>query len=287
MALVCRTLGVPRHRLYYRRCPRPQRRRARRAPPAEVLQEVLAECPPSYGYRRVRALLRRRGVRCNPKTVYKWLKERRMLASHRRPTPPKPGRLHTGKVTVPLSNRRWACDITTLACENKERLRLAVILDCADRMVLAWRLAPRVLAEDVGELVREAVHARFGFERQRARGLEFLTDNGPEFASSTLRNLLTRLGLLACHTPRRSPESNGAVEAFFGSLKRDYVAHHELPTAAHAATLMPAWIAHYNQVAPHGSLAMCSPAEAYAHFLQTQNLHPNSPTNSPSRPVES
>ena len=95
------------------------------------------------------------------------------------------------------------------------------------------------------------------------------TDNGPEFASHLLHNLLTRLGLVACRTPRRSPQSNGAVEAFIGSLKREYVAHHELPTAAHAATLLPGWIEHYNALAPHGALSMCSAAEACAAFLQT------------------
>ena len=31
------------------------------------------------------------------------------------------------------------------------------------------------------------------------------------------------MGLIPCHTPRRSPESNGLAEAFFGSFKRDYV----------------------------------------------------------------
>src|SRR6266849_5166405 len=31
------------------------------------------------------------------------------------------------------------------------------------------------------------------------------------------------MGLIPCHTPRRSPQTNGLAEAFFGSFKRDYV----------------------------------------------------------------
>jgi putative transposase len=31
------------------------------------------------------------------------------------------------------------------------------------------------------------------------------------------------MGLIPCHTPRRTPQSNGLAEAFFGSFKRDYV----------------------------------------------------------------
>jgi len=29
--------------------------------------------------------------------------------------------------------------------------------------------------------------------------------------------------LIPCHTPRRTPQSNGLAEAFFGGFKRDYV----------------------------------------------------------------
>ena len=125
--------------------------------------------------------------------------------SNRRVSPPRAGRRHLGKVTVPQSNRRRAADITSLPVESGGKLRLAVVLNCADRMILAWRLLARILAEDVAERVREPLPLRFGADRRRALGLKFLTDNGPEFAADLLRELLSRLGLVACHTPRRSP----------------------------------------------------------------------------------
>ena len=48
--------------------------------------------------------------------------------------------------------------------------RLAIMIDCADRMVLAWRFAKRITAEDLAELLREAVFRRFGEARTRHRG---------------------------------------------------------------------------------------------------------------------
>ena len=109
-------------------------------------------------------------------------------------------------------------------------MRLAVVIDCADRMILARQLSVRVLAEDVGELgLRGAFPALWRAATPSAEP-GFLTDNGPEFASGVLRELLARLGLTHCRTPRRSPESNGAVEAFFGSLKRDCVVHQGVTT---------------------------------------------------------
>jgi putative transposase len=261
IALACRTLGVTRSWFYYHR--RPGRPRPLRRPQlTHAIQQVLAQCPPSYGYRRVHALLVRQGIQCNPKTVYQHLKRQAWLASHRRRTV-RPGRRHEGKVAVLRSNRRWACDITSLKLWNGQKLRLAVIIDCADRMVLAWKLHARLTTEDVSELLREAVFHRFGRQRQHAKGLEFLTDNGPEFVAEPLQALLNQLGIVACRTPCRSPQSNGLVESFFGSLKRDYLSHQPLNTWTEAMKNIPAWITHYNEIAPHSALAMLSPSAFY------------------------
>jgi len=265
IALTCRTLGVSRSWFYYRRLPR-QPRLLRRPQLTPAIQQVLAQCPPSYGYRRIHALLRRQGIHCNRKTVYQHLKRQAWLASHRHHTQ-RPGRPHEGKVAVLQSNRRWACDITTFKLWSGSKLRLAVIIDCADRMVIAWKLQVRLTALEIGELLREALFQRFGHQLQPAKGLEFLTDNGPEFIAEQQQQLLARLGLTACHTPCRSPQSNGLVESFFGSLKRDYLAHQPLDTVPEALMLIPTWITHYNEVAPHSALAMASPATFYQQWL--------------------
>jgi transposase InsO family protein len=59
--------------------------------------------------------------------------------------------------------------------------------------------------------------------RRKAQGIEFLSDNGPEYTSHPFRPFVRAMGLILCHTPRRSPESNGLAGAFFGSFKRNYV----------------------------------------------------------------
>lgn len=170
-------------------------------------------------------------------------------------------------MAVLSSNRRWACDITNLKLWNGQKLRLAVIIDCADRMVIAWKLQARLFAQDICELLREALFQRFALHRHLAQGLEFLTDNGPEFIAEPLQQLLNQLGLIACHTPCRSPQSNGLVESFFGSFKRDYLAHQPLETMDAAMKHIPAWITHYNEVAPHSALAMLAPSTFYQQAL--------------------
>jgi putative transposase len=134
------------------------------------------------------------------------------------------------------------------------------MIDCADRMALAWRLGKRITAEDLAERLREAVFRRFGEARGRAQGIEFLSNHAPEYTSHRFQPLVRALGLIPGHTPRRSPESNGLGEAFFGSFKRDYVYQACLETLTEVKRQLPEQIEHYNQQAPHSALGMRSPA---------------------------
>jgi putative transposase len=183
-------------------------------------------------------------------------------------------RRHEGRVSVLEPNRRWASDITGIKAWNGEKGRLAVIIDCADRMVLAWRFGPRMVSEEPQEMVREAVFQRFGNETWKAQNLEFLSDNGPEYACRKLRHVLQGFGMIVCRTPRRSPESNGLAEAFFGSFKRDYVYQGELESREAVARQIPVWIEDYNQIAPHSALGMKAPAKFHAEWMSKISTTP-------------
>ena len=272
MVAVCRALGKPRSWLYYRR--RPERGQPlRRLEVEEAIRQILKASPASYGYRRIHALLKRHGLVCNPKTVWRVMRRRGWLATGRR-SRARDGRRHEGQVQVADPNRRWASDITGIRAWNGQKGRLAIMIDCADRMVLAWRFARRITAEDLAEMLREAVFRRFGEARARAQGIEFLSDNGPEYTSHRFRPFVRAMGLIPCHTPRRSPESNGLAEAFFGSFKRDYVYQACLETLEEVGRQLPAWIEHYNREAPHSALGMQSPAEFYAGWIVKNKQQP-------------
>jgi putative transposase len=270
--MVCRVLGKPRSWLYYRR--RSGRGRPLRRPELEEsVRQLLGASPTSYGYRRIHALLKRRGVACNPKTVWRVLRRRGWLSTSRRRII-RSGRRHEGRVQVSEPNRRWASDITSIRAWDGQKGRLAIMIDCADRMVLAWRFATRMTADDLAEMLREAIWHRFGGVRTHARGIEFLSDNGPEYTSHRFRPFVRAMGLIPCHTPRRSPESNGLAEAFFGSFKRDYVYQACLETVEDVARQLRGWIEHYNHQAPHSALGMQSPAECYAAWLVRNKTRP-------------
>jgi putative transposase len=237
-----------------------------------AIERILAGSPATYGYRRIHAVLLRDGLRTNPKTVWRILRRRGWLSSVRSRFVRM--RRHEGRVSVLEPNRRWASDITGIKAWNGDKGRLAVIIDCADRMVLAWRFGKRMISEDLQEMVREAVFRRFGTEMWKAQNLEFLSDNGPEYACQKLRAVLQGYGMAVCRTPRRSPESNGLAEAFFGSFKRDYVNQQELSSLEEIARQIPEWIKDYNEAAPHSALGMKSPMEFHADWMSKISTTP-------------
>lgn len=265
-------MGKSRRWLYYRRRPKRINPGCRRPEVEQAIEGILAGHPATYGYRRIHALLIREGLRANPKTVWRILRRRGWLSSTRSHS--KRMRRHEGQVSVLEPNRRWASDITGIKAWNGEKGRLAVLIDCADRMILAWRFGPRMPSEELQEMVREAVFRRFGAETWKAQNLEFLSDNGPEYACRKLRTVLQGFGMAICRTPRRSPESNGLAEAFFGSFKRDYVNQQELPSLEEIARQIPEWIKDYNEAAPHSALGMKPPAEFHAEHMSKISTTP-------------
>ena len=261
LSLACQALERPRSWFYYRR-QKLKPRVVRRTDLEEAIRTIVQGRPASYGYRRVHGML---GIPCDPKTVYRLMKRNAWLSNVRQKTH-RPGRLHEGQVAVLEPNKRWCSDMSWIKAWDGTKGRLAVILDCADRMVLAWRYAPRIQHEDLCELIREALFSRFGEQREQGRGMEFLSDNGPEYIAEGFRAFLAEMGIKQCRTPIRSPESNGIAEAFFGGFKRDYVYQNRLDTQETIKQQMPGWIRDYNEVGPHGSLGMKAPAVFYADW---------------------
>lgn len=138
---------------------------------------------------------------------------------------------------------------------QKVVVRVAFVLDCHDRECLAVVAVPRALTSaDVRQLLRDAVHTRFGAARAPVP-CEWLTDNGAVFTVLPTVLVAEHLGLVPITTPIASPESNGMAEAF---VPTDDLDGADL-TATAVPQALPGWIADYNTEAPHSSLHMLSP----------------------------
>jgi putative transposase len=236
---VADTLGVARSNLVDQ-LRHPERRRRgpyRRAGDDELLAEIRAitDARPTYGYRRVAALLNRARRASgeppvNRKRVLRLMQRASLTLqphSGRRPI-----RTHEGTVVAAASNRRWASDGFEIPCWNGEVVRVAFAIDTHDREVMAWvsTVGAGISGEMVRDMMLECVERRFDAVRA-PEPVQWLADNGSAYTAAETVDFATALNLVACFTPVRSPESNGVCEAFVKTFKRDYVRVNPRPDA--------------------------------------------------------
>ena len=221
---------------------------------------------PTYGYRRITALLNRELAidgqpRVNHKRVYRLMQVHGLLLA--RHTGHRPGRLHDGKVVVMASNLRWCSDGLEFTCWNGEIVRAAFVMDAHDREVIAWKgvAGAGISGADIRDMMLEAVEKRFGGAIQAAHPVEWLSDNGSPYTAIETRRFATQLNLVSCFTPVASPESNGMSEALVKTIKRDYVRITPIPDAQTALAKIAGWFEDYNENHPHSGLKMRSPRE--------------------------
>jgi transposase InsO family protein len=227
------------------------------------LIKQLTDQRPTWGYRRIAALLNRGLVnegqpRVNHKRVYRLMKLHHLLLQRHTG---RPIRLHEGTVITLKSNTRWCSDMFEIPCWNGEKVRVVFALDCSDREVLSYLATTGGIS---GEMVRDvmalAIENRFGSERM-PHIVQWLSDNGSAYTAYETQSLARLMGLEPRTTPYYSPESNGMAESFIKTFKRDYVAMHDLDTAERVVEQLPSWFEDYNEYHPHKGLKMKSPRE--------------------------
>ena len=156
----------------------------------ERIRTVIADLP-SYGYRRMWALLRRHAERqaqpaVNAKRIYGVMRDHGLLLERRRKQPGV-ARRHDGRVAVATSNTRWCSDGFEFHCDDGYRLRVTFALDCCDREAISWVASPHSYSgDDVRDVMLEAVEHRFGQELP-ATPIQWLSDNGSAYTAEQTR----------------------------------------------------------------------------------------------------
>jgi putative transposase len=267
MTTIAKTLDVARSNLIERVSKkRPKRTTYDKADDVRLVPMIreLVDLRPTYGYRRITALLNRKLVatgesRVNHKRIY------RIMELHGWLLQPHTGRrierAHDGKVRTLSSNMRWCSDGFEIPCWNGEIVRVAFTLDTCDREAITWTATTAGIS---GEMVRDmmliAVERRFG-DYHAPHRVEYLADNGSCYTAYETVDFAISLGLMPLFTPIRSPESNGMAESFVKTFKRDYVRCNPRPDAITVLNCLDSWFEDYNSSHPHRALKMLSPRE--------------------------
>ena len=189
-------------------------------------------------------LLVRRRKRRAPRTTYSgfWMKRYPNLAR---------------EFVADGPNQLWVSDITYIRVGERFGY-LSLITDAYSRKIVGWHLRRDLSSLGCLAALRMAVK-----DNSATRGLIHHSDRGLQYYSGDYRTLLERHGIRVSMSEKSDPLENAIAERVNGILKQELLearfADHASATEAIAEAVRT-----YNNLRPHSSIDMLTPATAHA-----------------------
>ena len=229
-----------------------------------VIQQIAVEHQRRYGYRRISAELRRRGMLVNHKRVLRILREDNLLAVQPRSFVVTTDSEHEFEVYLNLASRMkltgtnqlWVADITYIRLK-KEFVYLAVVLDAFSRKVVGWAL-DRTLAARLPIAALEQAIA----QRQPPPGLVHHSDRGVQYACGDYAQVLQQHQMIPSMSRPANPYDNASCESFLKTLKREEIYANDYRDLEHLFANIEVFIEqYYNRCRLHSALGYRPPEE--------------------------
>jgi len=241
----CKLLDV--ERSSYRYEPRPDRNAALRE---ELLK--LARQKPRYGYRRLHALLSRRGQEVNVKRVYRLYVEERLMVRRKRRKRLARERAVEPRLSGP--NQEWAMDFIVDGLATGRMVRILSVVDAYTRECLALEADTSLGSGRVTRVLERLI-------AERGRPEAVRSDNGPEFTSRRMIGWAEDFKVGLVHIQPGRPMQNGHVESFHGRLRDECLNATWFRTLNDVRCTLATWREEYNCERPHSSLDYRTPNE--------------------------
>jgi transposase InsO family protein len=135
---------------------------------------------------------------------------------------------------------------------------LTSILDGASRYIVHWELRESMTEQDV-EVVLQRAREKVPDARPR-----LISDNGPQFIAKDFKEFIRLSGMTHVRTSPYYPQSNGKIERWHGTLKRDCLRPAVPLSLDDARQLVAGFVDHYNHVRLHSALGYVTPADKLA-----------------------
>jgi len=251
----CRVVGQSRSSQRYK----PRRRSDEQMLMDAIEQKVQAF--PTFGYRRIHVLMVKDGFTISLRRTRKLLRQ----AGYRVPTQPRKKRARgTSSASVKATpahapNDCWAWDFVHSRDGRGKVLRWLVVVDEFTRECLVLHASRSIRAKDVTDQLLAAVS-------ERGTPKHIRSDNGPEFVSAQVKDVLSLLGTEIRYVSPGSPWQNGAVESFNSKLRDEFLRLEEFEDLRMARELAAFWRQSYNLDRPHSALGYRTPAQHAAEY---------------------
>ena len=206
---------------------------------------------PLDGYRRLAfMMLDDDVVAVSPSTVYRTLKVAGRL-DNRRFSPSKKG---TGFVQPLVAHQHWHVDISYLNVAGTFYFLIS-LLDGFSRYIVHWEIREKMEESDVETVVQR------GLEKYPDAKPRIISDNGPQFIARDFKEFIRLLGLTHVRTSPYYPQSNGKLERWHGSLKRECIRPTAPASLDEARRRVVDYVEHYNHVRLNAAIGYLTPAD--------------------------
>jgi transposase InsO family protein len=214
---------------------------------------------PEYGYRRLCFMMLDEGVvAVAPSSVHRVL-QGAGLSSRWTPGPGESARKGFDQPLRP--HEQWHTDIAYLNILGTHYFFIGV-LDGYSRSIVHHEVRTDMTTGDVEIVVERALETLLPEQRPPHQPLpRLITDNGSQYVSADFRAYLRERDISHSRTRVRHPQSNGKMERFHKSLKRECVRVEPMNNLAEARTLIAQYVHEYNTQRLHSALQYLTPAD--------------------------
>ena len=229
-----------------------------------AIQQVALQHRGRYGYRRVTAELKRRGMQVNHKRVARIMREDNLLAVQPKEFVTTTGSNEPLEVYLNLSRRMrlnsfdqlWVADITYIRVQA-EFVYLAVILDGYSRKVVGWKLDRTLTSRLAAEALNSAIELR-----RPQPGVVHHSDRGVQYTSPEYIAILKLHGMVQGMSRPANPYDNASCESFIKTLKREEIYANKYRNFEDLHSHIEEFIdGYYNQKRLHSALGYQTPEE--------------------------
>ena len=229
-----------------------------------AIQQIALEHRRRYGYRRISAELRRRGMLANHKRVARIMREDNLLAVQPKQFVVTTDSKHELEVYLNLAYRMkltgidqlWVADITYIRL-RAEFVYMAVILDGFSRKVVGWALGRTLTSRLATAALQQAIA-----KRQPRPGLIHHSDRGVQYASGEYVAILNQHQMIPSMSRPANPYDNASCESFMKTLKREEILANAYENLEHLRANLEIFLEqYYNQQRLHSALGYRSPEE--------------------------
>jgi putative transposase len=203
------------------------------------------------GYRRLTfMMLDRNIVAVSPSSTWRVLSQAGLLQRWNR----QPSLKGTGFQQPLKPHEHWHVDVSHINIAGTFYY-LCSVLDGASRYIAHWELRESMKESEV-ELILQRAREKFPDVSPR-----IISDNGPQFIAKDFKEFIRICGMTHVKTSPYYPQSNGKIERWHQSVKRECIRPGVPLTLEDARRLLTTYIERYNTVRLHSAIGYVTPLD--------------------------